>query len=267
MEPVDDATARELGETLPDGPLTFDSRCLLLRGLGDAWVAGPVPSFRAAIIRDRSQPREPRAFGVDPLEIWSILRGIQGWDCVNCPTELAGPLADVLGREISLPTKRVADVYLVLEGPPVRYEHPWVRRLSEDDVELFDGAPEPLRPLGYSSTLAALSGGIVAGAVADKKLRGIVSMTASSETYANLAAHTLEPWRRQGIGTAATYLVAREAQLRGLDPVWSAGEDNPASLGVARKLGFQEVGRRAYVVVPGLQRIGGFHPPSDARDA
>jgi GNAT superfamily N-acetyltransferase len=155
----------------------------------------------------------------------------------------------------------VPDVYLILEGPPMRYDHPWVRRLVEDDADLLDRAPEPLRPLGYSSTLAALSGGIVAGAVTGGNLLGIVSMASSSETYANLAAHTLEPWRGQGIGTAATFLVAREAQLRGLDPVWSAGEDNPGSLRVAQKLGFREIGRRTYVVVPELQRVGGFRPP------
>ena len=261
MDPVDQTTARELGESLPDGPLTFDSRCLLLRGHATAWLAGSIPSVRAAIVCDPSQRREPRAFGTDPLEIWRLLRGIPGWACVNCPTELAGPLAEVLGRALALPTRLVADVYLVLAGPPARYEHPWVRRLSEDDVDLFDGVAEPLRPTGYSSTLAALSGGIVAGAVSERRLLGTVSMTSSSETYANLAAHTLEPWRGRGIGTAAAFLVAGEAQFRGLDPVWSAGEDNLGSLRVARKLGFREIGRRAYVVVPELQRIGGY-PPS-----
>lgn len=264
MKPVDDVTARELGEALPDGPLTFDSRCLLLRGLADAWVTGPVPSLRGAIVRDPSQPREPRAFGTDPHEVWRLLRGISGWDCVNCSVDLAGPLSEVMGRELALPTRIVDDLYLVLEGPPVRHTHPWVRRLSEDDVDLFDGAPEALRPLGYSSTLAALSGGIVAGAVTGGKLLGTVAMTSSSETHANLAAHTLEPWRHQGIGTAATFLVASEAQLRGLDPVWSAGENNPASLRVAQKLGFREFGRRAYVVVPELQRLGGFRVPPGA---
>jgi len=32
-------------------------------------------------------------------------------------------------------------------------------------------------------------------------------------------------------------------------PVWSTGEDNVASLRVARKLGFEEVGRRTYVIL------------------
>jgi RimJ/RimL family protein N-acetyltransferase len=43
-------------------------------------------------------------------------------------------------------------------------------------------------------------------------------------------------------------MVARAVRAAGQTPVWSCGESNEASLRVAGKLGFVEVGRRTYVI-------------------
>ncbi|MGI8859675.1 MAG: GNAT family N-acetyltransferase, partial [Rubrobacteraceae bacterium] len=51
---------------------------------------------------------------------------------------------------------------------------------------------------------------------------------------------TLEGWRGRGLATAAASLVVGRVQRSDRVPVWSAGEDNYASLQVARKLGFVE---------------------------
>ena len=256
--PLDALSARSLGEALPDHPFTFGARCLLMRGLATAWVSGPIPGFRAAVVQAPWIPREPIALGTDPEEVWNLLRRVSGWDCVNLPMELAGPLQRVLERELGLPTRIYEDVYYVLDRAPVPHHHPAVRFLTEQDLELVDRAPPALQPVGYASTLAALSGGVAAGGIADGDLVAVVWMSTSSEQYADLGSHTLEPWRNRGMGTAAAYLVAREVQHRGFTPVWSTGEENFRSQHVAQKVGFHEYGREAYVIVPGLQSSGGF---------
>jgi hypothetical protein len=256
--PLDALAARALGETLPDHPFTFGARCLLMRGLANVWVSGPLPVFRAAVLQIPWIPREPMALGTDPEEIWNLLRQIPHWDCVNLSSELAVPVQRILERELGVPTRIYGDVYYVLEGAPVPHHHPAVRLLTEQDVELVDRAPPVLHPAGYSSTIAALTGGLAAGGIIDGKLVALISMTTSSERYADIGGHTLEPWRNQGMGTAAAYLVAKEVQRRGFTPVWSTGEDNYRSQRVARKVGFREFGRQAYVVVPSLQSAGGF---------
>ena len=69
---------------------------------------------------------------------------------------------------------------------------------------------------------------------------------ARSERHADIGAATLEAWRGRGLATAAAALVARRVQEAGQTPVWSAGEDNAASLRVAQKIGFTAVSRRTY---------------------
>jgi hypothetical protein len=260
VRPLDALDARILGETLPDHPFTFGPRCVLMRGLAHAWVAGSLPDFEAAVLQVPWLPSEPVALGTDPEKIWQLLRGIPGWTCVNLSVELAGPLQKILERELGVSTRISGDVYYVLEGALVPHHHSAVRRLTEDDTELVDHAPSVLHPAGYSSTVAALTGGVAAGGIVDGKLVSLVSMSTSSERYADLGGHTLEPWRNQGMGSAAAFLVASEVQSRGFTPVWSTGEDNYRSQRVAEKLGFREFGREAYVIVPALQSIGGFHP-------
>lgn len=264
MNPIDTETAREFAESLPDDPYAFSTRCLLLRGSAEAWIRGPASHFRAAVVRDRWQPNEPTVWGSEPESIWELLREIPGWDCVNCDRELTSEIRAFLETGLAASTSVMDDIYFVLDRPARAYDSPWVRRLSEDDVELVERAPQVLHPPGYDSTLAALSGGIVTGAVVDGELVALVSMTASSENFGNLGAHVLEAWRGRGLGTATAALAAREVQSRGLQPVWSTGAKNIASQRLAHRIGFQEYGRRAYAIVPELQRTGGYRPGTSA---
>ena len=71
---------------------------------------------------------------------------------------------------------------------------------------------------------------------------------AETNLHADIGVSTLETWREKGFSTAAASLVAQEIQARGKVPAWSCGEDNYASLRVAEKLGFTEVGRRTYII-------------------
>lgn len=259
--PIDRETEEVLAGTLADDPLTFGVRCILSRHVGTAWILGPPTAPRAALVVDRWQPSEPSAVGTDPEAVWQLLRGVAGWTCVNCTTDLACLLAPVIERELGLPTRRLADVYFTLDVPPVPHAHPSVRRLTEDDLALIERAPLELFPIGFDSALAALSGGVVAGAVEDDRLVARTSLTYSSAGYADIGSHTLSGWRDRGYASAALALVAAEVQRRGLTPVWSTGEENPASQRVARKVGFREFGRKTYVIVPELQEAGGHRPP------
>ena len=70
-----------------------------------------------------------------------------------------------------------------------------------------------------------------------------------TERHADIGVFTSEEWRGRGLVTAAASMVAKQLQATGLTPTWSTGEDNFASLRVAGKLGFAEVGRRTYVIL------------------
>jgi hypothetical protein len=262
MEPADDSTAEEFAASLPDHPFTFGARSLLQRGVGKAWVRGSASHPTAAVVAAPWLASEPMAFGSDPEEIWTILCRIPGWECVHLATGVAPRLAAVVERELRTPTRLYEDVYYVLDRPPVRQDHPSVRRLTEGDLGMVERASAPLRPNGFLSTLAALTGGVAAGGVVEGELVSCFSMSVSSESYADVGGHTLEPWRNRGLGSAAGFLVAREVQSRGLTPVWRTGEDNFRSQHVAEKLGFREYGRQTYVIVPIFQKPPGYRVES-----
>lgn len=258
MPVVDAETARQLGEAFPDHPFTFEARCWLLRNVAKAWLQGPPDRYEAVVVQPPWRPSEPAAFGADPEAIWSLLQEVAGWECVNVAEELALPLRRVIERELKIPATIYGDVYYLLDQDAIGHHHPSVRRLTEEDADLVDTAPAALHTPGFSSTVAALAGGVAAGGIVGGQLVAVASMSTSSQEFADIGAYTLEGWRGQGLGTAATYLVARELQSRGFRPIWSTGEDNLGSQRVAAKVGFREYGRRQYVVVPALQRSGGY---------
>lgn len=263
MHPADPAAAEEFADALPDDPFHFTARCIVHRRVGRLWLRGPPSAPLAAVVVPEWQPTEPLAFGTESEEVWAILRDVPGWDCVEVSEALAGSLEPVLSRALRRSVRRYGDLYYALDAPPRATRHPAVRRLSDADLALIDRAPPALRPVGFHSTVAALTGGVVAGAVIDGALVGIAAMTTSSQTYADVGVHTLEPWRGRGLASAAATLVAEELLERGLTPVWSTGEDDHRSQRVAEKLGFRRVGRREYLVVPSLQSAGGFRPGPD----
>ena len=101
-----------------------------------------------------------------------------------------------------------------------------------------------------------LSEGIAAGAVVDGDLVALACTTAQTERHADVGIVTMEAWRGQGMATACAALVADGIRQSGRISVWSTGEDNRASLRVARKLGFGEVGRRMYLVPSRRDTVG-----------
>lgn len=249
MSLVDAAAAREFADSLPDDPLHFGPRCVLQRGLGRAWLRGPPSAPQAAAVVADWLPTEPDVFGLEPTAIAPLLAEIPGWDCVHVRGPVGAGLAAEIARIQGRAVRRVADLYYRLEQAPPPLGLPSVRRLTPADLPLFERAPAELQPVGFLSLTAALTGGVVAGAVVDDRLVSVAAMTVSSESHADVAVHTLEPWRRRGLARAAASLVVRELFDRGLTPIWSTSEENLASQRVAARLGFQPVGRAEYLVL------------------
>lgn len=113
--------------------------------------------------------------------------------------------------------------------------------LTVADLPVLDAAPREIQNGGFGSM----------GVLVDSMLVAIARTSVLTPRHADIGVATLEDWRGNGFATVAAALVAQQVQATGCTPVWSTGEDNVASQRVAQKLGFDEVGRRTYVVVEG----------------
>ena len=248
---------------LDEEPETVLSVHRLRRGLARVYVSGSASRFDAAIVQAIDEPEEPMAFGEDSVAKSRLLDEVPGWTCINVPPGCAEALGTILERDGRCPVRHYGDVYHVLRGPlaPGTVSHPHARLLDEEDLALLEAAPPEVRGAGYESTAALLREGIVAGVVLDDALVAIAHTVARIERYAELGVFTLNRFRRRGLATAATFLVAERVLAEGQTPVWSAGEGNRASLRVAQKLGFVETSRRIYLIP---DRGGSSVPPRDA---
>lgn len=251
--PLDHAGRLALADALGDTPETVISLHVLRHraGLARAHLVGSPDRFAAAVVENLAfSPDEPTAFGADPDALWSLLRPLPGWTCVNVPSSLAPAVARLIAAETGRPPRLLDDLYHALPGPVSPVPHPAVRLLAPADAPLLDAAPPDLRPAGYPTATELLAEGIAAAAVVAESgaLVALAQTAARSPRHADLSVATLPAWRGQGLATAAAALVAAEAQAAGQTPVWSAGETNHASLRIARKLGFLPVARRTYVI-------------------
>jgi len=268
-QPLGAHGCRVLADTLGDTPETVISTHLLRRSLCRAYVAGTPSRFDGAIIQDDFCPTEPTGFGSDPEVLWDLLESVKGWDCVNVSSENAVPLGDIIREKMGVQVRYYGDVYHVLSNPllsgvkvvtqpflchplmrrGLNYHNEAVRLLTLADLKLLESAPAELQGGGFGSLRGLLSDGIVACAVVSDEIVSIAHTYARTAHYADIGVFTHENWRGRGFATAAASIVARRVQEAGQTPVWSAGEDNFASLRVAQKLGFTEVSRRTYVIL------------------
>ena len=235
-------------DALRDSPETVISLHLLKHGLCEAYVAGDPARFDGLIIQSHQKPGEPTGFGDDARTLWELLKTVRGWWCVNVSEACAPRLGTIVEEETGRAVRYYGDVYHTLTRPAVPFEHEMVRLLSPADLPLLESAAGEVRGSGWGSARQMLEEGIVAGALAEGRLVAVAYTSARSHKHADVAVRTMKEWRGLGLATAAASLVAREVQGAGQVPVWSCGEDNAASLRVARKLGFAEVGKRVYVI-------------------
>ena len=237
-----------LSDVLGDTPMTVISASRLKQGMCDAYVAGSLPDVDAALVFDAYCAAEPCGFGTDADALWHLLKATEGWGCINVDTSCATPLGALVEADRDTTIRYYGDVYHALLKPVHSYPNASVRLLTPEDVTHLARAPAEVQGNGYKTHEAMVTEGIAAGAIVENNIVAIAHTYAENDLHADIGVSTIETWREKGFATAAASLVAREIQARGKVPVWSCGEANIASLRVAEKLGFTEVGRRTYVI-------------------
>ena len=237
-----------LADFLGDTPLTVISASRLKQGMCDAYIAGTLPDVNAALVFDAYCPDEPCGFGTDADALWQLLKATDGWGCINVDNSCATSLGALIEADRGTSIRYYGDVCHALLEPAHCYPNEAVRLLTLADVERLAQAPTEVQGNGYKTHETMLTDGIAAGAIVDGAVVAIAHTYAETDLHADIGVSTLEAWRKKGFATAAASLVAQEIQARGKVPAWSCGEDNFASLRVAEKLGFTEIGRRTYVI-------------------
>ena len=246
-EPLDPDGTRRLVEAIDETPETVIPIHLLTEGTCKAYAVGDPASSDAVVVQSDSLSEEPMGMGGDAHGLWELLRHLDDWTVVNVSPDVAPRLGaimrDATGRRVCY----YGDIYHTMAKPAPIIDEPAVRELTRDDLGLLEAAG--VDGADFRGGLPALlEDGAVAGAVVDGRVVGTAQTAAITGRYAEIGVATDERWRGRGFATAAASIVARRMQETGRTPVWSCGEDNMASLQVARKLGFEEVSRLTYVI-------------------
>ena len=240
-----------VADALGDTPETVIPAHLLRRGLADAYVAGSMPQFDAAVVQSHPWQEEPWCFGSEPHSLWELLSQIGGWRqrdmSPNVPPHLADQLSSLIRQETNARVRQYGDVYHTLTRRVGRFEAPEVRQLEIHDVDLLAEFRKDPHGLGFNTYEDLLTDGVAAGAVVDGKLVALAHTNAVTTNYGDIGVYTDDAWRGKGFATTSASIVAHRIQDMGRTPAWSAGEDNEASLHIAAKLGFVEVSRRVYL--------------------
>ncbi len=244
--PLDPDGVRRLIEVLDETPETVGPIHLLTQGACKAYAVGDPASSDAVVVQSDSLRAEPVGIGDDAAGLWSLLRHLDDWTCVDVSPTVAPRLGALIREATGKPVCYYGDVHHTLTRPAPVFDEPAVRELTRDDIGLpqadgVDGA-------SFRGALALGDHGAVAGAVVDGQIVGTAHTAAVTGAYAEIGVAVDEAWRRRGFATASASIVARRMQETGRTPVWSCGEDNMASLRVARKLEFEEVSRLTYVI-------------------
>ncbi len=235
----------EAADALGDSPFTVISTHMLRQRLCRAYIVGQPARFRALVLHHKNDPSEPTSFGEDAHAIWQLLQRIEGWTCIETSQALAPTLGLLIGHEVGVVVRTLDDVFHTLTYPAPHIEYPAVRLLTPDDISLIQAA-QPNTP--REEILQTLYEGAMAGAIVDGVLVSTAKTYAISPRYCDIGVNTHEAFRKQGYSTVCTALVAHEVQRQGRIPVWSTSTENRASLRVAAKIGFREVGRMTYVI-------------------
>jgi GNAT superfamily N-acetyltransferase len=246
---LDPPECEALIRALSDTPETVIAVHQLRHGLCEAYAEAGAGHHDAVVLRPSRPSDELMGFGRDVESLGLVLRGLEGWSCVCVEDGIVHRLGLTLEAQLGHPVRYIMDIYHTPERPVVAGSHPSVRYLTWEDIDLLSAAPLDIRGacLGFGTFERLLAAGVAVGAVIDGGLVAVASTWAVSEKYGDLAVVTAGSWRGRGLATACAGLVAEGIQRSGRVPVWSTGEDNLASLRVARKLGFEESGRRTYI--------------------
>ncbi|MDP8924231.1 MAG: GNAT family N-acetyltransferase [Chloroflexota bacterium] len=218
---------QQLLDVTPDLPRWVELRSLLLAG--SAVVHGQPGGYvvrgtgwRAGLLV---------AVGEPPIHvIREAARSSPGANLLAVP-ESHRHIAAMLGR----PGVRARILRLREERLPADLSG--VRFLSAADGCLLERVPDPLR----DELLLALRHVPIAAAFVDGRPVSFCYPSSITETLWDVSIDTLEPFRRRGLAGLAVAAMTAHMRRLGREPVWGAADDNPSSLALARKLGFEVV--------------------------
>jgi RimJ/RimL family protein N-acetyltransferase len=235
----------EAAEAIGDMPFAVIHTHMLRRRVCRAWLAGTLPHFDALLICHKDGLDQPTGFGAHEHALWQLLGSVSSWKHLTVEEAVAPRLAALMGRDLGLPVRLIADVYFTLTEPAPDIAHPHVRLLTLADVPMILAAnPDTdMDELDWR-----LRTGAFAGAIVDGKLIADAQPYGLSPKYCEIGVDTLESYRNRGYSTACTALICQQLQRQSVTPVWGAREDNPASLRVATKVGFRKIGQMTYVI-------------------
>ena len=237
-----------LAETLSDIP----EHCIAIHALRTnrcrALLMGDVASPQAAVIDPFLTEGELIGWGSDPGAIADAAMQMPNWKYLEVSSSMAHSVQRALERRLRRPVDRVQDVYHTLAVPAPAIEHPAVRLLAgEADAELYAETAKAFNDDPEDARRNVLEGP-VAAAIVDGRVVGSVEANVRTARYANMCAELLSTHQKLGLGTACAALAAKAVQDMGLIPVWSVAHNNAASLRVAEKIGYREVGYWVYLL-------------------
>ena len=237
---------RRLLSSIEETPETVIPLHLMMQGACKVYSVGNPASSGAVTVQGDSLREEPFGIGDDAEALWVVLRHLDDWKVVDVSPSVAPRLGAIIREATGRRAWYYDDVYHTMTRPAPTIDDPAVRQFTRDDMDVLKAAG--VDGANFRGVLPALiEQGTIAGAVVDGRIVSTAQSAAITGRYADIGVGTDERWRGRGFATAAASIVARRIQETGRTPVWSCGEDNMASLRVARKLGFKEVSRLTYV--------------------
>lgn len=222
----------------PDLPENVHIRYFLTKELCEVYLIGNISNPQAIIIRPEPNPSE--LFGYrDPNALFEIIQSLGNWHSILVDNNISEKLRRLLSQTENI--KYEKEIYFVLGQPVTTPPTNNARRLTINDISLLQSAHRWLQAAGSTSSCQEmLSDGIVAGIIINNRLASIAYASHITEKFADVGIFTSPDHRNKGYSTSAAALLIKELQAKNLTPVWSTDENNPASLKVARKLGFTQ---------------------------
>ena len=235
-------TACDLSALLPDEPRWIDLRGLLLTGRCDLYAeadpgAGLVArswDFPFAAVAGRPGAALLRSAAAAGRAAAEVRPTAEEW-------ELLAPSASRATVEKALPGWRRRSVFVhrwagALERPDLAVEAE-IALFPDGHRQRLDLAHVPA-PTRAELTLDWVSRRPLAAAIVGGLPVAFCYAALTTETLWDVSIETLAPHRRRGLAAACFLALARHMAERGKTPTWGATADNPASLGLAAKLGF-----------------------------
>lgn len=149
----------------------------------------------------------------------------------------------------------LVDIYHTVTNPVISQSSDNVSLLKQDDKEESTIIASEFEINGFKNIDDLVSNGFLAYVKVSDEIVSITYTPAVSPKYADIGTFTKELYCGKGYSSATASLIVNQVLSKGLIPVWSCGKNNIGSLKVAQKLGFKEVSRRNYVIMPWRKKL------------